>query len=89
MFVHVFPDRFYFAKESYSDEDKRALLELNKKYKFSALNPPANTLLFLNKIRGSLFGKRARVVEVVADGRVIALLFIRRAQRGCCSSALR
>lgn len=57
------------AKEIYSDEDKEWLLELNKKYKFSALNPPSNALLVLNKIRGNLFGKRNGVVTVVANGR--------------------
>jgi len=52
------------------DDDKKRLLELDRKYGFSALNPPAGALVELNKIRGQLFSRsQAGVVSVVAAGR--------------------
>lgn len=57
------------SRPSYAEADKAELLELDRRYKFSALNPPANALVYLNKIRGQLFKRtRAGVVSVVADG---------------------
>jgi endonuclease/exonuclease/phosphatase family metal-dependent hydrolase len=57
------------CKEVYSDDDKEELLALDKKYHFSSLNPPANALVQLNKIRGQLFHrKNTGEVSVVADG---------------------
>lgn len=55
-------------KEVYTDADKARLLELDKTYKFSALNAPKNALVQLNKVRGQLFGTREGVVKVVANG---------------------
>lgn len=56
-------------KETYTDDDKARLLELDAVYKFSALNAPANALVKLNKVRGQLFSRsKAGVVSVVADG---------------------
>ncbi len=57
------------SKDVYSEKDKKLLLDLDKKYKFSALNTPSNTLLLLNKTRGRLFGKKDGVLSVVANGR--------------------
>ncbi|WP_411880791.1 endonuclease/exonuclease/phosphatase family protein [Polaromonas sp. YR568] len=57
------------GKPSYTDADKAELLRLDKRYKFSSLNPPANALVYLNKVRGQLFKRtRAGVVSVVAAG---------------------
>lgn len=57
------------AKSEYTTADKATLLALDDKYHFSSLNPPSNSLVFLNKVRGSLFGRRNGVLLVVADGR--------------------
>lgn len=57
------------CKDAYSDADKVELLRLDKRYKFSALNPPSNALVYLNKVRGQLFKRtQAGVVTVVANG---------------------
>jgi endonuclease/exonuclease/phosphatase family metal-dependent hydrolase len=55
-------------KDVYSEADKAELLRLDKRYKFSAPNPPSNALVFLQKVRGQLFGTRSGVLSVVADG---------------------
>lgn len=58
------------AKNTYSESDKQTLLELDGRYKFSALNPPSKALVSLNKVRGSLYRRsKDGVVTVVADGR--------------------
>ncbi|EJN31872.1 metal-dependent hydrolase [Pseudomonas sp. GM78] len=58
------------AKLVYSDEDKKTLLDLDRRYHFSALNPPSKALLTLNKVRGQLFRRSNNgVVSVVANGR--------------------
>src|SRR5687767_10738844 len=57
------------CKTVYSDADKADLLKLDKRYKFSALNPPSNALVYLNKVRGQLFKRtKTGVVSVVASG---------------------
>lgn len=57
------------GKPAYSDADKAELLALDEKYRFSALNPPANALVTLNKVRGQLFRRsQAGQVTVVASG---------------------
>ncbi|WP_146615250.1 endonuclease/exonuclease/phosphatase family protein [Pseudomonas fluorescens] len=58
------------AKQVYSDSDKQQLLELDRRYHFSALNPPTNALVSLKKVRGSLY-RRAEdgTISVAADGR--------------------
>ena len=58
------------AKQAYSDHDKARLLEIEKRYRFADLNPPASALVQLNKVRGSLFKRtQAGVKSVVAEGR--------------------
>ena len=58
------------AKDTYSDHDKARLLELEKRYRFADLNPPASALVQLNKIRGQLFKRtQAGIKSVVATGR--------------------
>jgi endonuclease/exonuclease/phosphatase family metal-dependent hydrolase len=58
------------AKDSYSDQDKARLLELEKRYRFADLNQPPSALVRLNKIRGQLFKRtQAGVKSVVATGR--------------------
>lgn len=57
------------CKEIYSDADKAELLRLDQRYKFSALNPPDDALVFLQRIRNQLFGVRNGVLKVVASGR--------------------
>lgn len=58
------------AKQQYNDSDKEKLLELDKRYHFSALNPPDNALVTLNKVRGHLFrGTNEGAVTVIAAGR--------------------
>jgi endonuclease/exonuclease/phosphatase family metal-dependent hydrolase len=57
-------------KQAYSQIDKDKLLALDEKYHFSALNPPVNALVLLNKVRGKLYSRsNAGVVSVVASGR--------------------
>ena len=57
-------------KVVYDAADKARLIELDRVYKFSALNTPGNTLVLLNKIRGRLFSRsQSGVVTVVASGR--------------------
>lgn len=54
----------------YSKDDKATLLALDTRYRFSALNPPSNALVTLNRIRESLFRRsKDGTVTVVADGR--------------------
>ena len=57
-------------KNVYTDDDKANLLELTKKYKWHILNPPKNSLVKLQKIRGQLF-KRSKnePLKVIAGGR--------------------
>lgn len=58
------------AKAVYSPADKAKLVSLSKKYGWHNLNPPANALVQLQKIRGALFRKpKNGPLEVVADGR--------------------
>jgi len=58
------------SKDTYSDHDKARLLALEKRYRFADLNPPANALVALNKVRGALFKRtQAGVKSVVATGR--------------------
>jgi endonuclease/exonuclease/phosphatase family metal-dependent hydrolase len=58
------------AKAVYDDADKARLIELDQTYGFSALSPPSNALVELNKIRGRLYSRsQAGVVTVVAAGR--------------------
>jgi endonuclease/exonuclease/phosphatase family metal-dependent hydrolase len=58
------------GKPVYDDDDKARLLELDQKYGFSAVNPPADALVLLNKVRGQLYSRsQADVVSVVAAGR--------------------
>jgi endonuclease/exonuclease/phosphatase family metal-dependent hydrolase len=58
------------AKPVYDAADKARLIELDQTYDFSALSPPADALVELNKIRGQLYSRsRAGVVTVVAGGR--------------------
>jgi len=58
------------AKPVYSLDDKDTLIELSAIYKWHLLNPPANALVQLQKIRGQLFRKpRNGPLEVVATGR--------------------
>ncbi len=57
------------CRDVYSDDDKNFLIALDKKYHFSALNPPANALVTLKKIRGHLFTHQAGEVLVSANGR--------------------
>lgn len=54
------------SKDVYSDPDKERLLELEKRYKFADLNPPANALVKLNKIRGQLYKRTADGKKSVA-----------------------
>ena len=55
---------------TYSAEDQAALLELDRRYRFSAINPPSKALVTLNKVRGQLFRRsRDGVVTVVEVGR--------------------
>jgi endonuclease/exonuclease/phosphatase family metal-dependent hydrolase len=57
-------------KAVYDDDDRARLIELDRKHGFSALNTPANALVVLNKIRGSLFSRSQQgIVTVVASGR--------------------
>lgn len=57
-------------KDVFSAADKARLLALDQKYHFSALNPPADALVFFNKIRGQLYSRsQAGVVTIVANGR--------------------
>lgn len=56
------------AKELYSEEDKQELLALDRKYRFSATNPPSNALVFLQKIRGQLFSTSGGKPFVKARG---------------------
>lgn len=48
------------AKQRYKDSDKEKLVELDKRYHFSALNAPDNALVSLNKVRGRLSPSRRR-----------------------------
>jgi endonuclease/exonuclease/phosphatase family metal-dependent hydrolase len=58
------------GKPVYVAADKARLLELDQIYDFSALSPPSNALVELNKIRGQLYSRsQAGVVTVVANGR--------------------
>lgn len=58
------------TKQEYSDSDKEKLVELDKRYHFSALNPPDNALVALNKVRGYLFHRaNDGTITVVANGR--------------------
>ena len=58
------------AKNNYSATDKSRLLQLTAKYKWHVLNPPKNSLVQLQKVRGHLFRKpQTGPVEVVANGR--------------------
>jgi len=58
------------AKNNYSATDKSKLLQLTAKYKWHVLNPPKNSLVQLQKVRGQLFRKPQNgPVEVVANGR--------------------
>lgn len=58
------------AKDVYSAEDKATLLELTAKYKWHYLNPPASSLVQLQKVRGRLFRDPVDgPVEVAANGR--------------------
>lgn len=58
------------AKQTYSDDDKQKLLDLDGRYHFSALNPPEKALVTLNKVRGRLFRRsNDGKVSVVANGR--------------------
>ena len=57
-------------KQVYSEEDKAKLIELSEKYKWHYLNPPANALVQLQKIRGRLFRQPQNgPLQVVANGR--------------------
>jgi len=57
-------------KATYSAADKTKLLELTAKYKWHHKNPPGNSLVQLQKIRGTLFRKPQNgPVEVAASGR--------------------
>lgn len=57
-------------KDEYSEEDKQKLIELSKKYKWHVKNPPQNSLVQLQKIRGQLFkNPKSGSLEVVAKGR--------------------
>ena len=57
-------------KDVYSTEDKARLIELTEKYKWHLLNPPANSLVQLQKIRGKLFyTPQNGPVRIVANGR--------------------
>jgi endonuclease/exonuclease/phosphatase family metal-dependent hydrolase len=57
-------------KDVYSDDDKATLIKIEKRYKFSATNPPSNSLVFLQKLRGRLYSRsQSGVVSVVANGR--------------------
>jgi hypothetical protein len=58
------------AKDAYSAADKAKLIALSDKYGWHKLNPPANALVQLQKVRGALFRKpKNGPLEVVADGR--------------------
>src|SRR5262249_48248237 len=58
------------AKDVYSPADKKRLITLSNRYKFHALNPPANALVKLQKVRGALYRKpKNGPLEVVANGR--------------------
>jgi endonuclease/exonuclease/phosphatase family metal-dependent hydrolase len=58
------------AKPVYSQDDKDTLIELSAKYKWHILNPPKNSMVQLQKIRGQLFRKpKNDPLEVVAEGR--------------------
>ncbi|GAB2855881.1 hypothetical protein GCM10027277_25590 [Pseudoduganella ginsengisoli] len=58
------------AKAIYDDADKEVLLALDRRYHFSALNPPSNALVTLNKVRQQLYRRtNDGTVSVVANGR--------------------
>jgi endonuclease/exonuclease/phosphatase family metal-dependent hydrolase len=58
------------CKDAYDADDKAKLLLLTEKYKWHLRDPPRNSLVQLQKIRGDLFrDPRDGPVEVVADGR--------------------
>lgn len=58
------------AKAIYTAADKKKLIALSEKYGWHKSSPPANALVYLNKIRGRLFRKPAsKPLEVVASGR--------------------
>jgi len=58
------------AKEDYSETDKAVLIDLDGRYRFSALNTPDSALVVLQKVRGRLYSRsEAGVVSVVANGR--------------------
>lgn len=59
------------AKRVYSESDKQTLLDLDRQYPFSALDPPANSLVTLNKVRGDLFPRAHGTVSVTANGRSV------------------
>lgn len=57
-------------KPVYSDADKATLIALSQRYGWHLRNPPSNSLLFLQKIRGRLFSNtQAQGLQVVAKGR--------------------
>jgi endonuclease/exonuclease/phosphatase family metal-dependent hydrolase len=57
-------------KSVYTAADKARLIAIEATYKFAALSPPSNALVFLQKIRGQLYSRsRAGAVSVVANGR--------------------
>jgi endonuclease/exonuclease/phosphatase family metal-dependent hydrolase len=56
-------------KDSYTAEDKEELLRLDKRYRFSALNPPKNALLQLQQIRGPLFSRQGGSLHVKPNGK--------------------
>src|SRR6476661_482452 len=58
------------AKQTYTEDDKQKLLDLDGRYHFSALNPPEKALVILNKIRSQLFRRsNDGKVSVIANGR--------------------
>ncbi len=58
------------AKDAYTAADKTKLIALSNKYGWHKLNPPANALVQLQKIRGALFKKpQSAPLQVVANGR--------------------
>ncbi|QEY63228.1 hypothetical protein FXN65_14630 [Metapseudomonas lalkuanensis] len=57
------------AKRVYSGSDKRTLLDLYRPSPFSALDPSANALVFLNRVRGDLLPRAHGTVSVTANGR--------------------
>ena len=58
------------SKTIYDASDKARLIALDEVYRFSALNPPRDALVQLNKVRGQLYSRsQAGIVTVVADGR--------------------